>query len=153
MKRGEIGPLPLAAGLRRILRAVERWSAEDGFELLGRVLAGDERADVAYGFEPYEPAEVELVLIILWEAQQRGAGWDEAWFTALRNIAPPRTCSPEVRAAVDEARAAIHEVKPYLRAAYERGDVLEAEVEKVIATTERRMRRLLPERKRRRAVA
>lgn len=115
------------------------WTADAGYRRLALTLTGELRSEIGY-----EPADVELVLTILVNARRRGIGWDEAWFTALRNISPPRTCTPELRARIDEAREAIHEAKPYLHAAYEDNGVLVAELERAAAAAERRLSRLLP---------
>lgn len=114
------------------------WTDDAGYQRLAMTLTGELVSEIGY-----EPADVELVLAILLEARQRDLPWEEAWFSALRNISPPRTCAPALRARIDEARAAIHEAKPFLHAAYERSDVLGSELERAGIATERRLSRLL----------
>lgn len=52
-----------------------------------------------------------------------------AWFTSMRAISPPRTCSVAVRAEIEDSRQIIHEAKPFFRAAYEGREVTAEEVD------------------------
>lgn len=79
------------------------------------------------------------VAIVLAQAKREGVGWDLAWLWAMRAFCPPRTCSRQLREALEEERELLHEVRPFWQAAYEGREVTGQEFEEALAHTERRL--------------
>ncbi len=84
----------------------------------------------------------EKVGLILREAKARGDDFEAAWFWAMREISPPRTCGPELRAECDLDRALMHEVKAVWLAAWEGRDVTDAERAEIERRAASRIERL-----------
>lgn len=85
----------------------------------------------------------QQVSTVLAEAKQRGWAWDLAWLNAMRAFSPPRTCSRELAAALEQERALLHEIRPFWQAAYEGREVTAAEFEAASEQAEKRLDSLL----------
>lgn len=85
----------------------------------------------------------EQVSSVLAEAKRRGAPWDLAWLWAMRAFCPPRTCTPQLRAALEQERELLHEVRPWWQASYEGREVTVEEFEHSADQAEKRLDSLL----------
>ena len=89
----------------------------------------------------------EQVRAVLAEAKAEGKTWDQAWSQMMRALfTPPRGgdrldsgYDPHLRAAMDEDRSLLREVKPWLKAAYEDAEVELSEFERASLEAEKRL--------------
>lgn len=85
----------------------------------------------------------EQVGTVLREAKAQGLTWHRAWLNAMRAYSPPRTCGEDLRRAMADERELLHEVKPFLQAAYEDREVEASEYETAQAASEKRLDALM----------
>jgi hypothetical protein len=90
------------------------------------------------------PSDIGVFASILREGRREGRSFESAWYAAIRAIMPPRTASSaDYRREVSETRALLRESKPWMRAAYEGGEVTVTEAERVARLTEKRLDALM----------
>lgn len=70
------------------------------------------------------------VIAVLAQGKLDGEPFRKAWYKAIRSLAPPRVCTPELAAQIAEDREALAEIRPYLKAAYEDREPTRAEIAK-----------------------